>query len=194
MKTVFVDIDTQFDFLFPAGALYVPGAEKRFPQLRRLRQHAETHGITLLSTADAHLEDDEEFRTWPHHCIAGTFGQHRPAELLMRAPVIVPAVTTVAAGIANAPQIIVEKRALSFFSNPNTEALLHSLEADRYVVYGVATEYCVGLGALDLLKTGKRVEIVTDAIEGIAAVDISAMLSRLQSGGAQLTTVADVCA
>ncbi len=24
MKTVFFDIDTQFDFLFPAGALYVP--------------------------------------------------------------------------------------------------------------------------------------------------------------------------
>jgi nicotinamidase-related amidase len=26
MKTVFVDVDTQIDFLFPAGALYVPGA------------------------------------------------------------------------------------------------------------------------------------------------------------------------
>ena len=27
MKTVFFDIDTQIDFVFPAGALYVPGAE-----------------------------------------------------------------------------------------------------------------------------------------------------------------------
>jgi len=26
MKTVYFDIDTQIDFLFPAGSLYVPGA------------------------------------------------------------------------------------------------------------------------------------------------------------------------
>jgi hypothetical protein len=27
MKTVFFDVDTQIDFLYPAGALYVPGGE-----------------------------------------------------------------------------------------------------------------------------------------------------------------------
>ena len=27
MKTVFFDIDTQIDFVYPAGSLYVPGAE-----------------------------------------------------------------------------------------------------------------------------------------------------------------------
>ena len=27
MKSVFFDVDTQIDFLYPAGALYVPGAE-----------------------------------------------------------------------------------------------------------------------------------------------------------------------
>ena len=31
MKTVFFDIDTQIDFLYPAGALYVPGAERLLP-------------------------------------------------------------------------------------------------------------------------------------------------------------------
>ena len=29
MKTVYVDVDTQLDFLYPAGALYVPGADAR---------------------------------------------------------------------------------------------------------------------------------------------------------------------
>ena len=33
MKLYF-DIDTQIDFLFPAGALYVPGAERLFRGLR----------------------------------------------------------------------------------------------------------------------------------------------------------------
>jgi nicotinamidase/pyrazinamidase len=36
MKTVFVDVDTQIDFLFPAGALYVPGAERLLPAIARL--------------------------------------------------------------------------------------------------------------------------------------------------------------
>ena len=35
MKTVFFDIDTQIDFLYPAGALYVPGAERILPEIGR---------------------------------------------------------------------------------------------------------------------------------------------------------------
>ena len=35
MKTVFFDIDTQIDFVYPAGALYVPGAEHILPAGRR---------------------------------------------------------------------------------------------------------------------------------------------------------------
>ena len=193
MKTVFVEIDTQLDFLFPSGALYVPGAERRLDALRQLHHFSTHHGHPLLSTADAHLEDDPEFKTWPHHCIAGTNGQRRPAELLTRAPAVIP-VTPLASQGLNSSQFIIEKRTLRFFSNPNTVDLLATLAPDRYVVYGVATEYCVGLGALDLLTTGSRVEIVTDAIEGIAAVDVEAMLARLTAGGAHLTTVAQICA
>src|SRR5512132_921386 len=82
MKTVFFDIDTQLDFLYPAGALYVPGAEALVPALVRLNQYAVGKGIPLISTADAHTENDEEFRTWPHHCVAGTAGQAKPAATL----------------------------------------------------------------------------------------------------------------
>ncbi len=34
-KTVFVDVDTQIDFVYPAGALYAPGAETIVPALVR---------------------------------------------------------------------------------------------------------------------------------------------------------------
>ena len=61
MKTVFVDVDTQIDFLYPAGALYVPGAEALLPVLARLNQYAAAQSIPVLSTMDAHLEDDPEF-------------------------------------------------------------------------------------------------------------------------------------
>ena len=107
MKTVFVDVDTQIDFLFPAGALYVPGAERLLPAIARLNHFAAAQGIPLISTADAHSENDPEFRQWPPHCVAGTTGQLKPAETLV-----------------GAGQIIVEKQALDVFTNPDFPALL----------------------------------------------------------------------
>ena len=38
MKTVFMDVDTQLDFLYPAGALYVPGAERLISAARPPRR------------------------------------------------------------------------------------------------------------------------------------------------------------
>ena len=61
MKTVFFDIDSQLDFLYPAGALYVPGAERIVPAIARLNRFAAMHGIPVVSTIDAHTENDPEF-------------------------------------------------------------------------------------------------------------------------------------
>jgi nicotinamidase/pyrazinamidase len=171
MKTVFVDVDTQIDFLFPAGALYVPGAERLLPAIARLNQFAAARGIPLISTMDAHSENDPEFRLWPPHCVAGTIGQRKPAETL----------------VAN--QIIVEKQALDVFSNPDFPALLDRLQADRYVVYGVATDYCVRLAITGLLSTGKPVALVTDAIAAVNAADGTRTLAEFTARGGSLTTV-----
>ena len=48
MKTAFIDVDTQIDFMFPAGALYVPGAELVLPQVATLNLAQELG-------ADAHI-------------------------------------------------------------------------------------------------------------------------------------------
>ena len=40
MKTVFFDIDTQIDFVYPAGALYVPGAERILATVAELNRRA----------------------------------------------------------------------------------------------------------------------------------------------------------
>jgi hypothetical protein len=61
MKAVFFDIDTQIDFLFPAGSLYVPGGEQLLPALSRLNHYAAAHGIPVVSSMCAHAEDDPEF-------------------------------------------------------------------------------------------------------------------------------------
>src|SRR5215211_5226338 len=83
MKTVFFDIDTQIDFLYPAGALYVPGAEQIVPTVARLNHYAAAHDIPVVSTMCAHSENDPEFRDWPPHCIVGTTGQLKPQSTML---------------------------------------------------------------------------------------------------------------
>ena len=48
---VFVDVDTQRDFLEPDGALAIPGAEAILPNLARLTAFARRQGIPVLATA-----------------------------------------------------------------------------------------------------------------------------------------------
>ena len=71
---VFVDIDTQRDFLEPTGALYVPRFRRDLPNLRRLTQFAAHHRIPVFATACAHHPDDPELTIFPPHCMAGYDG------------------------------------------------------------------------------------------------------------------------
>lgn len=160
MTTVFVDVDTQLDFLYPAGALYVPGAERIVPLIAQLNQHAALHRIPLLSTVDAHTEDDLEFAHWPPHCIAGTLGQRKPECTLLAERAVAP---------ARAPQMLVEKQSVDCFTNPHLPGLLAALGARRCVVYGVVTEICVLHAARGLRERGYAVEIVADAVRALSA-------------------------
>ncbi len=177
MTTVFFDVDTQMDFMLPAGALYVPGAERLIPIIARLNRWAAGHSIPVISTMDAHAENDPEFSQWPPHCVAGAAGQRKPSETL----------------VGDAHQIIVETPALDCFSNPGLPALLDRLGAERCVVYGVVTEYCVRLAALGLLQRGRQVEVVTDAIVGLDPEAAARTLDEIQQAGGRLTTVGEVC-
>jgi nicotinamidase/pyrazinamidase len=190
--TVFFDVDTQLDFLYPAGALAVPGAEKIVPALARLTRFAADHRIQIVSTADAHPEDDPEFKIWTPHCVTGTVGQQKAAATLLNTPAILA--STPGATVGDAAQIIVEKQNFDCFTNPNLRPLLDRLGADRYVVYGVVSEVCVHHAAFGLLETGARVEVVTDAIKAIDTAKERETLERFQSRGGLTTTVDKVLA
>ena len=172
--------------MLPAGALYARGAEGIVAAAARLNRFAAANGIALISTTDAHAENDPEFRDWPAHCVAGTMGQLKPAETLLERRVALPSTP---APIELAQQIVIEKQHLDCFTNANLPALLERLSADRYVVYGVVTEVCVRLAAEGLLKTGKPVEIVTDAICSLDERNGSSALAALAARGALMTTV-----
>jgi nicotinamidase/pyrazinamidase len=187
MTTIFFDIDTQLDFVLPAGALYAPGAETILKNVAALNHRAPV----VISTMDAHAEDDVEFREWPHHCVAGCLGQRKPAATLLEKRAVVPN-RECQISLGGARQIVLEKQTVDCFSNLHLRAILAELHADRYVVYGVVTEICVKLAAFGLLKTGKRVEIVTDAIRSLDHAAGERALAEFQAAGGILTTAAQV--
>ncbi len=191
MNSVFFDIDTQIDFMFPAGALYAPGAETILGAVSTLNRYAAEHGIPVISTMDAHSENDPEFKTWPHHCVVDTCSQQKPASTLLERRVVVPNASWTP---REAQQYLLEKQTFDCFTNVNLRQLLDTLGADRYVVYGVVTEICVKDAAFGLLKTGRRIELVTDAVRSLNDDAGARMLAEFTAAGGILTTVAQVCA
>ena len=182
MKTVYFDVDTQLDFLYPAGALYAPGAERIVENVAALNRHAAVSGALLISTMDAHTENDPTFQTWPPHCVAGTWGQQKPASTLLEKRSRLP---NSLGAFELTQQILLEKQEDDCFTNVHLRSLLN---ADRYVVYGVVTEICVKQAAVGLLKTGRRVELVTDAIRAFDDYAAQVFMKTFTSAGGILTT------
>jgi nicotinamidase/pyrazinamidase len=194
-KVIFWDVDTQADFVLPGGKLYVPGAEKLLPNLALLVGAAREGRVFLVSSGDAHTPEDPELRQWPPHCMRGTPGAAIVPETLTKHFFVVPnrPAASLPADIGRYQQAILEKQTLNVFDNPNTNALLGRLaeltDADaEFVVFGVVTEYCVNFAAKGLLERGRRVAVVTDAIEALKPEDGRRTLDQLTALGARLIT------
>jgi nicotinamidase/pyrazinamidase len=187
MNTVFFDIDTQLDFVNPSGALYVPGAERVLPAVGALNRYAAAQGIPVISTTDAHAEDDPEFAEWPPHCVAGTLGQHKSESTLLERRAAIPNREGFPE-IEGAPQLILEKQTTDVFETLTVARLLDRLAADHAVVYGVVTEICVLFAARGLLRSGRKVTVVTDAIAALDAANSRRALEELRQAGCRLFT------
>lgn len=186
---LFLDIDTQIDFLFPAGALYSPGAERVIAPVAKLNRHAAANGIPLISTMCAHSENSAEFADWPPHCVVGTVGQRKPAATLVEKRVVVPSRPGADIDLSGAQQIIVEKDELDVFTNPNFSPLLDRIGADEFYVYGVLIEYCVRRAIAGLLKRGADVSLVSEATAAADDAHARAILDTFVSSGLKLLTL-----
>ncbi len=147
MRTAYIDVDTQLDFVVPSGALYVPGAEAILSRVGELNREAVAAGHLLIATLDAHSENDVEFQSWPHHCVVGSLGQRKAEQ-------------TIARGMR-----VVEKQSVDCFTNPEMTEILRVEGVEEAVVYGVVTEICVLNAVRGLLDRGIRVRVIANAVK-----------------------------
>ena len=188
---IFWEVDVQNDFILPGGKLYVPGAEKLLPNIKRLTDAARQGRVLLVSHGCFHTGDDPEFKTFPPHCVQGTPGSELLPEALAEKVARVPndPAANLPEDLSKWQQILLEKQTLNIFESRHADALVRRLgNQAEFVVFGVVTEYCVSFAVKGLLERGRRVAVVQDAIETLKREDGETTMAELERLGARRTT------
>lgn len=194
------DVDTQVDFMLPAGKLYVRGAEETIPAMARLVVAAREAGLVHIASADDHeltdteISDDPDFRaTYPPHCLRGTRGARKIPETEQDDPVPI--------GLGDFPERYLEgreflmlKKHFDVFTNPNTDRLVARLGIDEVILFGVATDVCNDAAIRGLLEREVRIRFVEDAARGLDEERTAACIAAWRAGGVAFTTADEVLA
>ena len=200
---IFWNIDTQIDFVYPRGKLYVEGAEVVRPQWKELTRLAKEKSIRVVNTADYHFPNSAEIdpnpdfvNTFPEHCMVKTRGADFIKETDPEDPVIFDwnknyLITPELFEKADHRNIIIRKDAFDVFSgNQYTENILKYLDPQTVVVYGVATNVCVDMQVRSLIKRVKSVYVVEDAIKELP--DIPLPFDVWKKKGVELITLSQL--
>lgn len=212
MKTIFWNVDTQYDFMRDDelfhGALAIPGAREIEGNLEKLTKLAKEKNILTVNTADWHTESSKELSdtpdykiTFPKHCMEFTLGAMyilatEPTRWSMYIDWRVKddSFLEVIKQVSNASvDIVILKDHFDVFQgNPYTERILDSIKPETAVVYGVATNVCVNYAVLGLLERGIKVYVPTDAIKELPGLPLEEVLNSWKEKGAVLTTAGEI--
>lgn len=179
LPVVFLDVDTQKDFILPDGRLSIKGADTIAPNLAKLSKYSAENLVFWLATMDSHILEDMEISsapdfktTFPPHCLINSAGEERIPETFRKNPLILdmqlqslddtwPNLET------NYDSIVFKKNNIDVFSNKNFDQLLNLIKPKVLVVFGVATDFCVKLAVEGLLIRNFKVVLVKDAVYAI---------------------------
>jgi len=208
MRTIFWDVDTQYDFMRSDGQLYVPDSEAIIPALAALTGYAHEHDIPIVASADDHeahhreLHDAPDFiETFPPHCMRGTAGQEKIAETTLRDPLVIAPEPLhpgeLAARVrAHRGDFLLLKHWFDVFTNGNVGVLLDALAPSDIVLYGVALDVCDRYAIEGLLdrQAGATIWLVKDATRAIQAERGEQLVSDWAARGVRVTSFWDVVA
>lgn len=201
-KTLFWDVDTQFDFMEPQGALYVPGAHDIIDKVSEIRRFALEHGFSILSDVDWHRLDDPEISqqpdlktTFPPHCLADTRGAERVGYL---GQVPIDYVEIDRLDLARLRKLVekdqfhlvIRKHSLNVFDNPNTHKLVDLIHPEHVVAFGVALDCCVYYVLSELAKhQGVGLSLLQDGTKGLGTRPDDQVYEELRQHGVEITTL-----
>jgi len=184
-------VDVQVDFC-PGGSLAVPEGDTIIPVLNRYIEIFRARGLPVFASRDWHPAMTRHFRQfgglWPTHCVQGTEGaRFHP---LLRLPA---EATVVSKGMEPEKDDYSALLAVTDQGTPLPD-LLDELGTERIYIGGLATDYCIRESALDGVKQGFSVTILTDAVKGVDLKpgDSARALKEIAKAGAELVDLITV--
>ena len=188
--TALVIIDLQNDFADAAGGLSVAGGETIVPVVNDQLRAAAEAGALVVATQDWHPESTPHFAKdggiWPVHCVGGTWGAElHPAFAL---PDHAPRVRKGTNGEDGYSGFTMRDPLTDDETPTELEGLFRQRDITRVVVCGLATDYCVKATALDAVRLGFEVTLLTTAIAAVnlTAGDEDRSLAEMTDAGVQL--------
>ncbi len=172
-------VDAQNDFLAEKGSLRILGGIEVLGEVNRWITTAILSKIPIYFTYDwhpmNHMSFTEQGGSWPTHCVQDTWGAK------IHKAVFKP---NKAYSVYKGTDPDIEDYS-PFNPRTNLGKLLREKDIKRTLIVGFATEYCVRATALDALKEGFEIVLVTDAVKEISKKD--EVFAELVSKGANLS-------
>jgi nicotinamidase-related amidase len=164
-RQILIDIDTQRDFLLGSGRASIMNHKQVLANVRRMMAWARHGGIRIISTCE--VQRNHNGYSALDYCIDGTAGQKKIRYTILsnRASFAADTNTDLPVDVLVANrQVIFHKRCTDPFDEPRIDRVLSELKADEFILIGAAAEGSVKATALGLLRRGKRVSVVVDAV------------------------------
>jgi len=187
-KAALLIVDVQNDFC-PGGALQIPDGDRVVEPINRAVDFLIPAGVPILASRDYHPAVTKHFSefggAWPAHCVHGTDGAafHPDLRLPEGTIIISKGANPDMDGYSAFDGVTGDGRML--------EELLCELEVRRIYLCGLATDYCVLCTALEALRKGFKVTVLTDAVAGVEVIPgaSASAIDDMVKAGAQLATV-----
>lgn len=202
MSTVlFWDIDTQYDFMFADGKLYVPNAEEIIPNLAKLTKFARKENILNWGSVDYHNPGDPEisdhpdfFNTFPLHCEKDTAGQEKIEATKPINPLWIDSEPIDHQKLEmqikkHTGEVFFRKQRFDVFTNPNVIPALEIIKPADIYVYGVALDVCNAYAIEGFLKMKKfNIHLLYDATKPIHEEQGKKLIRKWKSRGVEMIT------
>ncbi len=190
MRRALIIVDVQNDFCEGGSLAIYGGGEIARRVSAYLLDKTKNYGV-IVATRDWHIDPGDHFAEepdfvdcWPPHCVADSSGAdfHPNVDKF--------------ADFSEAVDIVVSKgqyaAAYSGFEGTTPEgdslqSFLQSAGVEAVDIVGLATDYCDRATAMDALKLGYEVRLLTDMCAGVAPESTALALSEMREAGVIVT-------
>lgn len=191
-RRVLVDVDTQYDLVYNGNI----NCEEMLRNFRRLFAWSRVEKIPVVSISLCRrpVSCPDAYDKSETYCVEGNPGQKKLRYTLLPSNIVFSPDNRMDLPrhlMNDYQQIIFEVRGENPFDLPRADRLLSEIIVDEFVVFGVGLESAIKHTVLGLLRRGKPVSVVRDAVDKCRG-GFEMNLRKLETKGASLVFTSDL--